>query len=105
MGDTLIVGLNSDRSFRKVKGRDPIIPQDQRVEMLEALWAVDEVLLFDEETPIELIKEIRPDLLVKGADHDLKTVIGRKYAKKTLVLDVAAGVHTSKIIERIKKLC
>jgi len=103
MGDTLIVGLNSDRSFRKVKGRDPIIPQDQRAEMLEALWSVDEVILFDEPTPIELIKEIRPDLLVKGADHDLKTVIGQEYAKKTIVLDVASGVHTSKIIERIHR--
>ncbi len=104
MGDTLIVGLNSDLSFRKVKGRNPIIPQGERAEILEALWAVNEVILFDEPTPLDLIKEIQPDLLVKGADHDPKTVVGREYAKKVICLDVGAGTHTTQIIERVKKL-
>lgn len=104
MGDTLIVGLNSDLSFRKVKGRKPIIPQNERAEMLEALWAVDEVILFDEPTPIELIKEIKPYILAKGSDHDPKTVVGREYAEKVVCLSVGTGVHSTQIIERIKKL-
>jgi len=102
MGDTLIVGLNSDLSFRKVKGRNPFIPQDERAEILEALWAVDEVVLFDESTPLDLIKEIKPDFLVKGSDHDPETVVGREFAKKVVCLDVAAEIHTSEIVERIK---
>jgi rfaE bifunctional protein nucleotidyltransferase chain/domain len=102
LGDVLIVGLNSDASFQQVKGRRPIIPQDQRAEMLEALWAVDQVILFDEPTPIDLIKKIQPYLLVKGGDHDPETVVGREHATKVLCLDVAADVHTSHIMERIK---
>lgn len=101
LGDTLIVGLNSDRSFKKVKGRDPIIPEDERAEVLDALWAVDQVILFDEATPLKLIKEIRPDLLVKGGDHDPLAVVGREFAKEVVCLDVGTKVHTSKILKRI----
>lgn len=103
MGDTLIVGLNSDLSFKKLKGRKPYMPQDERCEMLEALWAVDEVILFDEETPLELIKEIRPDILVKGPDHDPETVVGREYAGEVRCVDVGADVHTTDIIRKIKE--
>ncbi len=102
MGGTLIVGLNSDLSFEKVKGRKPYMPENERCEMLEALWAVDEVILFDEETPLELINKIRPDILVKGSDHDPKTVVGREYAGEVRCIDVGADVHTTDIIERVK---
>ena len=102
MGDTLIVGLNSDLSFKKVKGRKPFMPQDERAEILEALWMVDQVILFDEETPLELINEIRPDILVKGSDHDPKTVVGRMFAGEVRCIDVGADVHTTDIIERIR---
>ena len=103
MGDKLVVGLNSDRSFEKVKGRKPYMPEDERREMLEALWAVDEVIFFDEETPLELIKEIRPDILVKGSDHDPETVVGREYAGEVRCIDVGADVHTTDIIKKIKE--
>ncbi len=103
MGDTLIVGLNTDRSFERVKGRKPYMPEDERREVLEALWAVDEVVLFDEETPLELIKEIRPNILVKGSDHDPETVVGREYAGEVTCIDVGADVHTTNIIKRIKE--
>jgi len=102
MGDTLIVGLNSDRSFKAAKGRSPITPQDQRAEILEAIWAVDEVILFDEPTPIELIKEIRPDILVKGADWNSEDVVGKEYAGRVETIDTDCDIHTSKIIERIR---
>jgi len=102
MGDTLIVGLNSDRSFKAAKDRSPVTPQDQRAEILEAIWAVDEVILFDEPTPIELIKEIRPDILVKGADWDSEDVVGKEYAGRVETIDTDCDIHTSKIIERIR---
>jgi len=102
MGDTLIVGLNSDLSFFKVKGRKPFTSQEDRVEMLEALWAVDEVILFDEETPLDLIEEIRPDILVKGSDHDPETVVGREYAGEVRCIYVGTDIHTTDIIARIK---
>jgi rfaE bifunctional protein nucleotidyltransferase chain/domain len=103
MGDALIVGLNTDRSFEMVKGRKPYMPEDERREMLEALWAVDEVVLFDEETPLELIEEIKPNILVKGSDHDPETVIGREYAGEVRCIDVGADVHTTDIIKKIKE--
>jgi len=102
LGDVLIVGLNSDRSFKEAKGHPPIVPQDQRAELLEAFWAVDEVLLFDEPTPIELIKEIRPDVLVKGADWNPEDVIGKEYAGRVETIDTGCDVHTSKILEKIR---
>jgi D-beta-D-heptose 7-phosphate kinase/D-beta-D-heptose 1-phosphate adenosyltransferase len=101
MGDTLVVGLNSDLSFKKLKGRKPYMPQDERCEMLEALWAVDQVIIFDEETPLELIKEIKPDILVKGSDHDPETVVGREYAGEVRCIDVGVDVHTTDIIKKI----
>jgi len=102
MGDTLIVGLNSDRSFKAAKGRAPITPQDQRAEILDAIWAVDDVILFDEPTPLELIKEIRPDILVKGADWNPEDVVGKEYAGRVETIDTDCNIHTSKIIERIR---
>ncbi len=95
MGDTLIVGLNSDLSFKKIRGRKSFYPQDDRCEILEAMWFVDEVILFDEETPLDLIKEIRPDILVKGSDHDPETVVGREYAGEVRCIDVGADWHTT----------
>ncbi len=103
LGDVLIVGLNSDRSAEKAKGCKPIIPQDQRAEVLAALWSVDEVILFDESTPLELIKEIRPNILVKGSDYNPENVVGAEYAEKVLCLDVGTKVHTSKILRKIVK--
>ncbi len=104
MGDTLIVGLNSDRSFQEVKGRSPVTPQDERFEILTALWSVNEVILFDDPTPLALIEKIRPDILVKGFDHDPKTVVGREYAKEVICLDVGTGMHSAQIIKRVQKL-
>jgi len=77
LGDILVVGLNSDRSVKKIKGeKRPILPEKERAEILSSLWFVDYVVLFNEETPERLIKELEPDVLVKGADWKLKEIVG-----------------------------
>lgn len=104
LGDWLIVGLNSDESFRRHKKREPINFVEYRYEMLLALECVDEVEVFTEDTPVRLISEISPDVLVKGPDYTPSKVLGREHAKKTICLDVDADIHTSDLIEKIKAL-
>ncbi len=100
-GDRLIVGLNSDESFRRHKKRNPINREAWRYEMLMALECVDEVRVFYEDTPERLLSEIKPDVLVKGPDYSPHEVLGREHAKKTICLDVGAQIHTSELIEKI----
>ena len=101
-GDWLIVGLNSDASFRRHKGRNPINREAWRYEMLMALECVDEVRVFYEDTPERLLSEIKPDVLVKGPDYTPDEVLGREYAKKTVCLEVGTQIHTSDLIEKIR---
>jgi D-beta-D-heptose 7-phosphate kinase/D-beta-D-heptose 1-phosphate adenosyltransferase len=103
-GDWLIVGLNSDNSFRRHKEREPVNSEEHRYEMLMALGCVDEVRLFDEDTPEVLLAEIRPDVLVKGQDYEPEDVLGREYAGETVCLAVGAQIHTSDIIKKIQRL-
>ncbi|MBI4436957.1 MAG: D-glycero-beta-D-manno-heptose 1-phosphate adenylyltransferase [Candidatus Omnitrophica bacterium] len=80
LGDILLVGLNSDSSVRKLKGpHRPVNPERARAEVLASLKAVDHVLLFSEETPERLIRQIRPDVLVKGGDWEKKEVVGKAF--------------------------
>jgi D-beta-D-heptose 7-phosphate kinase/D-beta-D-heptose 1-phosphate adenosyltransferase len=103
-GDRLIVGLNSDRSVRALKGPGrPIVGQEDRKRLLEALWCVFEVRIFDGDTPIELVKEIRPDVLVKGADWQGKVVVGAEYAGRVAFAPLVQGLSTSDIVRRIKE--
>jgi len=109
LGDTLMVGLNSDRSVRELKGPErPIIPQAERAEMLAALTAVDYVVIFDEPTPLHLIKAIMPNVLVKGGDWTPATIVGRPEVEdaggKVVVIPLAEWYSTSGLIERIRKL-
>ena len=102
LGDVLIVGLNSDESVRRLKGkRRPINPQFDRAYILASLEAVDYVVIFNEDTPYELIKRVQPDILVKGADYKGKEVVGSDIAKKTVLIDFVEGKSTTKIVERI----
>jgi len=104
LGDVLIVGLNSDESVRKLKGEDrPINNQEDRALMLSSLEFIDYVVIFDEETPYKLIKEIKPDILVKGGDYKIEDIIGREFAKETVVFPFVEGYSTTSIISRIKK--
>jgi len=104
LGDVLIVGLNSDRSVSLMKPQRPIIPQDQRAEILASLAMVDYVCLFDEETPYELIKLLQPDVLVKGGDWKKEEIVGADIAKETHSIAYIQGISTTEILEKIKKL-
>ncbi len=104
LGDVLIIGLNSDSSVKKLKGESrPIHNQDDRATILSALECVDYVIIFDEETPRELVKFIKPDILTKGADYEGKEVIGSEFAKEVVLLEFIQGKSTTNIIEKIKK--
>lgn len=103
LGDILVVGLNSDSSVRALKGEDrPINCEYDRAAMLCAMEFVDFVVIFDELTPHELIKSIRPDTLVKGADYTGKEVVGSEFAKRVELIEFINGKSTTKIIEKIK---
>jgi rfaE bifunctional protein nucleotidyltransferase chain/domain len=81
-GDILIIGLNTDLSVKKFKGKDrPIQNQKDRARILDALKPVDYVVLFSEETPDKLIKSVRPDILVKGADYKISEIVGAEFVK------------------------
>jgi len=104
LGDVLIIGLNSDKSVSSIKPGRPVNPQDHRAEVLASLDMVDYVVIFDEETPHELIRLIQPDVLVKGGDWKKEDIVGSDIANKTLSLPYVQGISTTEIIERIKKL-
>jgi rfaE bifunctional protein nucleotidyltransferase chain/domain len=108
LGDILIVGLNSDASVRRNKGPErPINSQEERAEILEALECVDLVVLFDDDTPAEIIRAIQPDILVKGADWAEDAIVGRDTVEarggKVIRVPVQAGFSTSALIEKIKR--
>ena len=107
LGDVLIVGLNSDASVRRNKGpHRPINPQEERAEILEALECVDAVVTFDHETPAEIIREIQPDVLVKGADWAEDAIVGRDIVEArggiVVRIPVEQGFSTTSIIEKIR---
>ena len=106
LGDRLIVGLNSDASVRRLKGASrPIVPEAERAEILTALEAVDLVVVFEDDTPERLIREIRPLVLAKGADWPLGEIVGREfvesYGGRVERIRVKEGFSTSTLIERI----
>jgi rfaE bifunctional protein nucleotidyltransferase chain/domain len=101
LGDVLIVGLNSDRSVSGIKPGRPINSEKNRALVLASLAAVDYVVVFSEKTPYNLIKAIRPDILVKGGDWKKEDIIGSDIAKETRSLPFLKGISTTKIIEKI----
>lgn len=104
LGDILVVGLNSDSSVRSLKGDSrPVNTQFDRAAMLCAMEFVDFVVIFDDDTPYEMIKAIGPDVLVKGADYEGKVVVGSEFAKRVELIEFIEGKSTTKIIEKIKK--
>jgi len=108
LGDLLLVAINSDRSARILKGPDrPIVPQDERAEILAALQSVDYVTIFDDISPRLLIASLLPDVLVKGGDYELEEIHGREEVEaaggKVISLPFVQGSSTSSIIEQMKK--
>ncbi|AXP08365.1 D-glycero-beta-D-manno-heptose-7-phosphate kinase [Campylobacter hepaticus] len=103
LGDILVVGLNSDSSVKRLKGeKRPINSQFQRACMLAAFYFVDFVVIFEEDTPLELISFLKPDILVKGADYKDKDIIGSNLVSKVELIDFEEGFSTSNIIKQIK---
>ncbi len=107
LGSKLIVGINSDESVRSIKGPDrPFQSEESRKELLLALSSVDEVIIFDELNPEKLIKDLKPDVLVKGGDWSAKEIIGSdfvlSYGGKVVSLPLKEGFSSSNIVERIR---
>lgn len=106
LGSCLVVGLNSDASVRRIKGPlRPINNEQSRALVLAGLESVDFIILFDEDTPLRLITDITPDVLVKGGDWPLEQIVGRDvvlaHGGRVLSIPVLAGYSTTRIIERI----
>jgi rfaE bifunctional protein nucleotidyltransferase chain/domain len=108
LGDCLVVGLNTDRSVRALKGGGrPVVGERRRAKVLAGLAAVDFVVLFDEDTPLRLIAELQPDVLVKGADWSPEAVVGREVVEarggRVVLVETVPGASTSALVEAIKK--
>ena len=102
-GDVLVVGLNTDRSVRALKGKGrPVVGQNDRARVLAALEAVDYVVLFDEKTPARLVRSVRPDVLVKGGDYAGREVVGREAAGRVVLAPLVKGQSTSGILRRLR---
>lgn len=106
LGERLVVGLNSDASVRRLKGPGrPIQNEQSRALLLAALQGVDAVVLFDEDTPLELIRRVRPDVLVKGSDYTVETVVGaelvREYGGRVHLAGLVDGCSTTNLVRRM----
>jgi rfaE bifunctional protein nucleotidyltransferase chain/domain len=109
IGDCLVVAINTDRSVHSIKGPDrPVLPENERAEILAAVEMVDFVTFFDEPTPQEIIEEVQPDILVKGDDWPIDGIVGREvvWARGGQVVNIpiVPGISTSEIITRILAL-
>jgi D-glycero-beta-D-manno-heptose 1-phosphate adenylyltransferase len=109
LGDALIVGLNADESVRRSKGPDrPINPEGERAELLAGLACVEAVVIFEEDTPAEIIRAVQPDILVKGADWPADQIVGRDTVEarggRVVLMEVEQGHSTTAIVEKIRRL-
>ena len=107
LGDKLIVGLNTDASVKRLKGESrPVNDEQSRALLLSALQFVDAVVLFGEDTPYELIKQVQPDILVKGNDYKPEEIVGYDIVTakggKVLTIDLVAGFSTTNVIRRMR---
>jgi D-beta-D-heptose 7-phosphate kinase/D-beta-D-heptose 1-phosphate adenosyltransferase len=108
LGDLLIVGLNADASVRRNKGPDrPITAEHERAELLAALECVDAVVIFEQDTPAEIVRLVQPDILVKGADWPADQIVGRDTVEarggRVVLVPVEPGHSTSSILSRIRR--
>jgi D-beta-D-heptose 7-phosphate kinase/D-beta-D-heptose 1-phosphate adenosyltransferase len=106
-GDVLVVAINSDRSVRRIKGKGrPLVPEAERAETLLALEPVDRVVVYDEPTPLEVVKALVPDVLVKGADWGENAIVGREEVEaaggRVVRVDMVPGRSTTAMLERIR---
>ncbi len=111
LGDILVVGLNNDKSVRQLKGADrPLFNQTERAKVLNAIEFVDYILIFEEPSPLNLLRRLKPDFYVKGGDYNIETINQDErrcidnYGGKIAILPMIKGASTTKIIEKIYKL-
>jgi D-beta-D-heptose 7-phosphate kinase/D-beta-D-heptose 1-phosphate adenosyltransferase len=107
-GDVLVVGLNSDRSVRALKGEGrPLVPEDERAETIAALEAVDRVVVYDDDTPRAVIAALGPDVLVKGADWAADAIVGREEVEagggRVVRVELMPGRSTTSMVARIRR--
>ncbi len=107
-GDILIVAINSNDSIKRLKGaKRPLVDERERAEMLAALECVDLVTIFSEDTPGKVIRELKPDVLIKGGDYSLNEIVGREFVEsykgKVLTVPLVKGWSSTKLIETILK--
>lgn len=101
-----MLAINADSSVRRLKGGGrPVNKQSDRALLAASLQAVDAVVLFNEDTPLNLIKLIKPDVLVKGADYKVENVVGREYAGKVVLFKLLKGRSTTNVIKKTGGLC
>lgn len=108
LGDILVVAVNADESVRRIKGPSrPVLPESDRSEVVAALQCVDYVTVFAEDTPLEVIEQLRPDVLVKGGDWPKDKIVGRQSVEdrggQVVTIDFEQGYSTTGIIERIRR--
>ncbi len=108
LGDVLVVGVNSDSSVRKIKGPErPILPAEERIEILSGLQSVDYVAVFDEHDPLKLIASLLPDVLVKGGDWTKEQIVGGEVVEKSggevVIIPFVRGASTTNLIKTILK--
>ena len=109
LGDVLMLGLNTDASVKKIKGSNrPVMGQDDRAIVLAGLSSVDYICFFEEETPANLIRQLIPDILVKGGDYQIDDIVGRETVEanggKVVTIDLVNGQSTTSLIEKMVKL-
>ena len=107
LGDALMVGVNTDNSVKRLKGEmRPMNGEYDRMMLLASLYFVDYVVLFDEDTPLQLIKSVRPDILVKGGDYTRDTIVGADFVESTggevVVISFVEGYSTTKVINKMR---
>jgi rfaE bifunctional protein nucleotidyltransferase chain/domain len=103
-GDALIVAVNADKTVRKLKGKGrPVVRAEHRKEILSSIRYIDYVTEFAQDTPLEMIRELKPDIIVKGADWAYDKVVGREYAR-VIRIPLVGGMSTSGIIKKIKEV-
>jgi D-beta-D-heptose 7-phosphate kinase/D-beta-D-heptose 1-phosphate adenosyltransferase len=108
LGDVLVVGVNSDSSVRKLKGpKRPILPEQERTEILSGLGCVDYITIFNEADPLKLITSLKPNLLVKGGDWTREQIVGREVVERSggelVIIPFVNGASTSNVIDTILK--
>ena len=104
LGTKLVIGLNSDASVRRLKIGRPINTQEDRKSVLLSLRCVDEVIIFDDDTPLNLIQSLKPDILTKGGDYKVSEVVGSDIVPQTVIIPLLPGYSTTNILKKMSEI-